>query len=362
MRFLLMIAVAGGIVFGILKFRDRLDRMYGRYFDKESKIEKGASLDEQDGPTARTTGQFLRASRPEIVSEVMVSLAINPQCRNYVADLERLDLASKVQGHYALTYQQLPVKTEDCAFNDPSLVAVVNSLNVKCRPLVSPGESISENCAAALFMTRAAMTKQLYATRTLSSITDMKVLTDLMFAEFSTLNNQTLPDLKRAKAVADRMLDLNPNLYVAAKVVAFAEVIDGLNLKARKPSMTPEEWTSARHAVARAKELNPHDESLMDAQMLVETRGFEPKLAVSFAEQLIADNGANPKAYYIKAYALWKLGDRRNALANLKQATTLAPDNRHYSQTYAEASRPNARADAFKGSITFGVDAKDFDK
>ena len=44
------------------------------------------------------------------------------------------------------------------------------------------------------------------------------------------------------------------------------------------------------------------------------------------------------------------------------QASTLAPENKAYARAYIEASRPNARDDAFQASLTFGVDSSDFDK
>ena len=354
-----MILVTAGIVYGIINYKKRLEGIYSQFLMTDETLVAGSSGESGAGRGAAST--LLRSARPELANDIFNSVGFTEDCKGYVAEVQKLDLIELERNHYKLSYQLVPKQPEVCRFVDASMNQMIQDLSRTCKPTANDSEAISEKCASSLFRLRAAMTRQMYHARPLSTIRDMRVLTDLMFAEFATIDNTTMPDLRRAKNIADRMLELDPKLYVAAKVGAFAEVIDAMSKKQKNTSMIAEEWVAAAHAVENAKQLNPNDETLEDAEMLVKTQGFEPKLALDYSNKMIAKRSENAKAWYLKAYAEWKMGAREKAQISLTKASSLAPGNREYSQTLVEISRPNAKVDAFKGSISFGVTPGDFD-
>jgi hypothetical protein len=369
MRFFVMVVVAAGVVMGILKYREKLEQLYGRYLNREQKmavvgLESPGVLagTAQNAQQISGTGQFLKAPRPELQNIVNASISIPEACKRFVAEVQNLDLLQLDKDQYRLSYQQLPLISESCRFTDPKITAVLQALEQACRAEGSLSAPVRESCASQLFMLRAVLTRLMMSARPLSSITDMRVLTDMMFAEFAQINGQTAPDLRTAQLVAERMLELDPKLYVAAKVAAYADVIQTLNRQQANGLLPDSEWNRSMEALQRTRQLNPEDPGLEGAEALVQTKGFRPLLCVEHAQSLLRMNDRNPTAWYLKSYGEWKLNQKSESRASLRRAVELAPGQRDYAQTLVAISQPSAGPHAFQGSLTFGVSSEDFQR
>lgn len=359
-----MLLLAGGVVFGILRFKERLERTYVRYVDKD--ISVAGAMGDLEGTFAKVAPPtLLRAARPGLERAIQSSRSLNDECKPFTIEMQRLDLLQLDKERFTPTYQMIPDRPELCKFADPSLNAAYNQMARACKSEVVDSESISGGCATALFILRSMLTRQTFGVTPLSAIRDMRILTDMMFAEFALLNNPdgtpVMPNLSRAKQIADRMQEISPNFYVAAKVNVLAEVIEGLNMRERIPRLQPEYWKAAEVALERAQHLNPNDRSLDEAEMLIRTHGFVPTEALEYTKKQIAAKASNGKAWFYKAYAEWKLAKYNDSIASLRQAVALEPRMTDWARTLEAVTKPHAQPDAFKGSISFGVTSQDFE-
>lgn len=360
LRWLAMILVALAVVYGIIRFTGRFDPRMAELGQEPSKL-----IDLMSKPRTDTqiggTGKYLRAPRPEFVADIQKTMAISLACKPYASEIQKLDLLQMMKDRATVSYQMLPALPRDCQFQDKRTAAALKSFLERCQPKERASEPITEECSSHLFMLRAALTRQLYSDRVLGDIDDLRVLTDMMFAEFVPPQEGEMPNYQDAKKVSERMLEIDPQLFVAAKVSSFVDVIDGLVRKSQGQA-SPQFWEQAQKTLDRAKTLNPNDPALAEVEAAIETQGFDPTLTQSYIERVHQQGRESGSSWYLKAYTEWKLGKPDDARASLKRAIALSPGNSQYAQTMVAIDQEGANSESFQGILSFGIDSKDFER
>ena len=335
---------------------------------KKSKV---SDLTPSPNSAATTASHYLRQGRDfqgalaEKSKEPNSS--IPPACADYFDQLEKIDLQGGSENS-KMSYQILPNKPEGCTWKDDSLDLASAEFEKVCvnTPLeqkVNLSSSLSDACLTKLFFLRSAITRLLLKDRPISSISDAHQLVDLLFAEFAASASSKSPDFSRIKEASDRMLELDPHLYVAAKTSVYSGAIQGLMAEQAKigsENQSKFNWQKVEADLARADRLNPADPSLDDARALIATHGFDPKKTLAYAENKVREFPETGRNYFLKGYAEWKLNQRPEAIADLKKAIALSPEHSEYPKLLIDLKKPEANADSYQGNFNFSVNESDF--
>jgi len=305
-------------------------------------------------------GKYLKAPRVGYREVFLKDTRIPKDCLDYFDSLQKIDFFSGAENE--LTYQMLPHKPEGCSGEFiKGFSAAEQEYLKKCTPKdQNLSEKISEECSSAVYMLRSGVTRLALQDKPLSEITDMAQLADLVFSEFAGIFNKDdqTPDFARMRAISDRMMELNPNLFAAQKVSAISNLMEGF--MAPKGSDNSGSWDRAEQVITKALESHPNDETMQDAKIAADTKGFDPVLTRELSQKMTNDNPESDRGWYLMSYAEWKQGDHGNSIINLKKAIALAPDNEDYQKTLSEISKSNANQDSFKGAFKVGISNGDF--
>jgi predicted Zn-dependent protease len=101
---------------------------------------------------------------------------------------------------------------------------------------------------------------------------------------------------------------------------------------------------------------------LREAEAAIETQGFDPKLTQDYVERVHDQGRESGHTWYLKGYTQWRLGQRDDAKKSLKRAIALSPGSLNYAQLMVQLNQPNADENTFHGYLSFGIDAKDFER
>ena len=305
-------------------------------------------------------GKYMKSARAGYRDVFQKDVRLPKDCLDYFDALQKIDFFSA--GDTELTYQMLPHQPEGCSGEFiKGFSAAEQDYLKKCSPKdQNLSEKISEECGSAVFMIRAAVTRLALQDKPLKEITDMAQLADLVFSEFAGIFNKSdqTPDFARMRDISDRMMELNPNLFAAQKVSAISNLMEGF--MAEKGSDNSASWDRAEKVIAKALESHPDDETIQDAKIAADTKGFDPALTQELSQKMTNEDPENDRGWYLMSYAEWKQGDHGNSIINLKHAIALAPDNDDYQNILHEISKPHANADSFKGAFKVGISNGDF--
>ena len=320
----------------------------------ETKVDAGVNQKQEVAQPVAGFGKFLKAARVGYRSTLEQDSKIPKECLDFFDALQKIDFLSMGNNGVQLTYQVLPEQPENCKGEFiPGFTAVQQDFIKKCKPEnQNLSEPIGEECSSAVFMLRAAVTRLALKDKPLNEITDMAQLTDLVFSELGT-------NSPKMKAIAERMLELDPTLFAAHKINVMSNLIEGFMAKDQNQDAS-EGWKHSADALAKAREVRPNDEMLDDADTAIQTKGFDPALTRDLSQKMTQDNPANDRGWFLLAYAQWKQGDHEASITNLNHAIALAPNNQDYKNTRQEISKPGATADSFKGAFKVSIGSDDF--
>ena len=343
---------------------------YGGYRVRESfkgnaavQTEKRTNENVDTSLTKKSLSDFLRAPRKDYKEALGKNATIPADCVDYFDQLEQIDMMTFKQPESTLTFQQLPVRPEKCQFSDSAYDAAQKAFNEKCLGQeTSPNAVVSEECGSALYFVRASITRLLLKDKPIAEIKDLSKLTDLLFSEFqaASVDGHSF-DSARLREIGQQMLNRNSNLFVAAKVVNFADILDGINSLEKKDPKSDEVWARAATSLNRARAMNPQDPDMDDLEMVVSTQGMNPDKALTYSKALVAKDANNSKGYYVQAYSEWKNSHQNESMESLKHAMDLDPKNEEYAQIYQAITTPGSTIDSFRMPMKFGISSKDFD-
>jgi|GEM_PF-3729118 len=351
-----VLAVIGVFVYGGWKIRSHFQHVLQHGTLTPSSHETPASTPAQ--PLKKGLGEYLHQPREHYETLAKANPAIPAACGDYFERLEAIDFRDFQKTNFKLQYQAIPSPDPDCVIADASYSLAEKDFMQKCMlQHERRSDVVDDDCARALFLMRASVTRLLLKDKPVSEITDLKQLSDLMFAEFVGKSGESdPPDFARLGQVAERMLELNPNLYAAAKVATFSDLEKGMSEK------TPEAWQKAQAALKRAETMNPEDPDLTDTAMAIQTQGFDPARTVDEANRMLQEDPNDDRGYFFLAYGQWKANDRQAAIANLQKAIDLNPSREDYRQIMNEITAPKADGDSFKGALSVTVSDDDFNE
>ncbi|MBI2605396.1 MAG: hypothetical protein HYW49_04875 [Deltaproteobacteria bacterium] len=218
-------------------------------------------------------------------------------------------------------------------------------------------------CLAAVFFARAGATKKMIQVqgKKLSDISDLRILADLMASEFAdAVNSNVEAPFSRVDEVAERMLELDPHLYGAAKVSLTVKTVLALSgLQNGKVA----DWDAVMRAADRARGLDPDDRDLDELELFSRSKGLDPKRIRDSAEELVRLHPESGMGEYYLSYTEWKDGNRQGAIDDLNTAIAKNSAETKYRETLTEISNPRNKTgeDAhYKFSFNFKFTSKDF--
>lgn len=222
------------------------------------------------------------------------------------------------------------------------------------------GSKNTADCEFATQMLRSTQAASIRVVRPVSDITDLPELADLLVASFGEFMTDLSPrGLREMTEIADRMLELDPTLFPAAKASAMAWMLrDVFSKEAIQKGETPAEmpnWDELEKRVRRIEEMDPLDPDLDALNRIVETEGMEPERVRRDSLARLARDPENWREYQILAWANWKANRHEDAKAEIIQALKLKPNEPELLANWKAINRPGAKLDDFKISFKVGV-------
>ena len=214
-----------------------------------------------------------------------------------------------------------------------------------CAPFISKEidkQEISEldekakPCFQSLVAYRSAIGNWLSKGIPLSEIRDLSILGDkLMHGAFASMRGDESP-VSEIRTIADRVNELNPNIYATSKISAVGNLMDVLH------EPTPEGWTKARQALEKLEQFQQNDPELNMLGLWVRTEGIQPAKLREEARRIIDENPQSGLGYFYMAFAESGLGNREAVESLFLSAVEAEPKNPTFARALesVRAKRP----------------------
>jgi hypothetical protein len=199
-------------------------------------------------------------------------------------------------------------------------------------------------CYMAVSLYRANLTEWLTKDQKLSDITDPKVLSDKLAARL-------FENPAGAADVAERLLELEPELYPAAKVAAVSRFLEA-QTEGGGDTRNPV-WNKLEDAIARMKKMNPSDPTATEMEIVAEImRSQDPAGMRNRIEALREKNPA--LADYFTAWMEYKGNNTEGAVRLLEAMIAKGNQDPRVRQTLARIQK--GEKDAFQMQISFPME------
>ena len=354
------LVILGGLGFGGYKLKNGFMKMM------EIDVHKEYSQRALPGDLSKWGfAQYLRQSK-SFSNEIALS-GINKECESYVTSMEGLDLVFYNDGSGRKTYQSIVRIPSACSITD-DWVASAEKGYLKACFFTNPdlNDTLSSDCAEAVFVLRAMMTQMLLASKRIDEITDLGKLTDLLYAEVikSKFSPNDLPlNRFRANQIVDQMLEIDPNFKAAKRVKFFLKIQQVL---ADAPKKTLKEqndaWISLQKQFSNESEQNTMEGFALEYEALMQTRGYDANLTLAYANRLMIANPNSAFAMLLSAYGHWKQDDHETALKEVRAVVMLAPNNKDYQDVQTQLSKSGATLNAFSPGLKLDLSPEDFSR
>ncbi len=200
-------------------------------------------------------------------------------------------------------------------------------------------------CYMAATLYRATLTDWMTRDQKLSDITDPQVLSDKLAAKIFT-------DPGTAAEVAERLLEVEPDLYPAAKISAVARLMDAEG-RAKGDPANPI-WGKLDDRLAEAAKRNPNDRSLVELEFVSEMlRARDPRDLDAKLQTLKEKNPA--LADYYGACIENKTGNQEEAIRRLQEMIARGTRDPRIAATLDKMQK--GMKDACQSTFTFPIDA-----
>ena len=121
-------------------------------------------------------------------------------------------------------------------------------------------------------------------------------------------------------------------------------------------------WNDASEALVRFKKIQPNHFSNADTVAAIESRGFQGKLLLPYSVSLLEKNPNDSRAFFLKAFALWKLNEHEDSFQALKKAVDLDSKEDRYQKVLQKISLAGADEDVFRNQMELSLSRYDFDR
>ncbi len=277
-----------------------------------------------------TTQRSLTAREVEVYQSPRIQLtpkteeAYSAGCRKFWQGLRGEHLQSffndrqSLESSLAVSRECTGVPSQISEMHDRFQGACNDFLGIKKDTPAAHVTAIRKACFASVLMYRAGLTDLQYQGTPLEQIQDPRVLADIAMSRFTS-------NIAQAADVADRLLELEPGLYPAAKLSAmgrFLQLKDSLG----KPTEN-EVLKQLEHASERGQEMNPGDHAFYD-EMRVGKEIFQKDNLPGVAKAVDEFAQANPdsaREAYFRAYVEYKQGNLEKSKQWMKTAAEREP-------------------------------------
>ncbi len=316
-------------------------------------------LPQSEGPSKASLKKILEVPRLKSEEKVTSSIPTTSQeCLDFWTELQRLDLNDF---SYPPRLKKFP-DSKTCTNPPETFVQLQKEYAEQCGafmaqieipPTKEEWETQAKNCISALYFFRAGISTWQHRDEKLSEISNLPLLVDKLALEFSKMIKGNM-DTTHLIAIAERMLEVDPHIYGAAKAVLMGRVIDMATTKNFKRE-DDAYWAQMETLLQRAQNLNRGDSELAELARMIRTRAGDPTRTKQEAEQMIAQNSNSSEGYRYLGYAYWKLGDRQASFRALEEAMRLAPNNSTLRETWEAIHKPNADEHSYGINVNLGI-------
>lgn len=205
--------------------------------------------------------------------------------------------------------------------NPPQQLALFHKLfQTKCS-IVQDSTEV-QNCLLRIFQYRAKIADWLTEGVSLSKLSDVPILLDILYARFT--DSRAASDPLWVVGVAERLLELRPDFYLPAAAATTAYLLNAHNIALKKPQDPA--WQKFDSSLERARKLIPSDleerekPRLLEQQLLSSvfrhSQFHEVGREAQRLQALFPDSG---KPNYYRAWSLYREGKKDQAIDLLRQ-------------------------------------------
>jgi len=243
----------------------------------------------------------------------------SPECKDLWRDLLKTDLSDKAR--LSGGGEAMPDPSR-CKNGDPRFKAYQAQYKKYCAPDKSApalsAEDRARGCLVASLYYRSAIVDLMTEDQPLANISDVRVLTDKLFAQFES-------NMPNSVKIAERLLEVDPQNYAAAEMSVMAQLYQA---ELGKAGPGDARWEAAEKSLEKVKELLPDAPQTheLDIFLTLKKTG-DPELVRTKA---LALDKKFPKLHmgpYYEAWAEYKLGNDKTAERLLGEAKKRAPQN-----------------------------------
>ncbi len=288
-------------------------------------------------PAARAQQKTLFQSPRDPLPTTAIDPAISQPCRDLWADIRKINLGdSKL---FSGDRFEVP-DTSACTELPETLAMLQKAVLERCSPPAAPvtdeklKAGYAANCQLALFYYRAQITDYMTREQNPDDISDMKVLTDKLFANF-------MRSPKDAAVIAKRMLDIDPDYYPAAQTLLFAHLIETADTARGNPNDPG--WRTVEADIERSRKINPHDPQRAEVGLFVlAARNETPEVVGARAQQYAEAYPKSPLGPYYLAWSAYRGVNPKEGWRILEQASKTFPGDQRIRETQDEIRKnPN---------------------
>lgn len=280
---------------------------------------------------------------------------VSPECEKTWQALRATDLSRFSPSDAAPHFEAIG---RHCAKVPARFANTQGELLERCRlflesakgDLDSPAYRTSRlGCHASLVVYRAQITDWLTRDEPIDRITDPKILADKTVARY-------VENPGAAADIADRLLELEPTLYPAAKLALYGRFLD-----ARAHGQSPEHWAKMEEARKRAGQMNPQERS-QHLEMAVAgeiSRSRDPEKVEKQAKWLMENDAKSGYGHFWMAWAAQEKGDRAAMLLHLEKAHAENPNEAKFENALkvARQTPPGQKAGVFGMNLSIPLDS-----
>ncbi len=297
------------------------------------------------GLSTHGLGRYLRAGRNEKSTE-LESSSFPKICTGYLTTVRALNLLAYTDTSFNVTYGNLPPVPNGCTFVDEAVAAAETDYIKKCF-MTNPVQAdvINDACVQTIFNLRSSVTRMLHARTPVNDEEDLIDLSELLYFELS----KESMNVARVDQILERILDLSPRVEGAEKLL----ILNAVNEK---------QWAKAIEALKELKKNHESDFSINELQALVETRGFESRPTLAYAEALLKKDSTSAFATFLMAFSKWKSNDHEDSYELIRKTIALAPGNLKYPQVLQQLIQPGAGDEVFLKALDLQVSKDAFNR
>lgn len=216
--------------------------------------------------------------------------------------------------------QKLPVE----------ISSVHNDYLTKCAPFSSvrseklPEPELHEQahaCFLSLLAYRSALGNWMIKDTPLSEIQDTSLLGDkLLHTMLGSMHGEEVSP-GAIREIADRVNELNPNIYSTSKISTIGRLMDALS------APSDESWSQAKRALEGLERFQENDPELKMLSLWVRTEGVQPGKLREEAKRLIDEDPTSGLGYFYMAFAETAQGNRERVESLFLNAVNADPEN-----------------------------------